>query len=147
MADTPPLTMTAFTSPTLSMIPSNNLKNCSIVHTFQTSPKSDCQHWGSAAMTPTEAPLFHFRACERAIVHKFLLVDDDDAVRDTMTVTLLHKGCWVVAAANVAEALKLITTETFDVIMTDSHMPNPCPLELLPTNKSQELVTSVQSQN
>jgi CheY-like chemotaxis protein len=80
-------------------------------------------------------------------VHKFLLVDDDDAVRDMMTVNLLHKGCWVVAAANVAEAPKLITTETFDILITDLHMPNPCPLEILPTNKSEELVTSVQSQN
>jgi two-component system response regulator AtoC len=80
-------------------------------------------------------------------VHKFLLVDDDDAVRDMMTVTLPHKGCWVVAAAYVAEALKPITTETFDVLITDLHMPNPCPLEILPTNKSEELVTSVQSQN
>jgi CheY-like chemotaxis protein len=33
-------------------------------------------------MTPTERP----------IRHKVLLVDDDDAVRDMMTVTLEHKG-------------------------------------------------------
>jgi ActR/RegA family two-component response regulator len=62
---------------------------------------------------------------ERRIVHKVLLVDDDDAVRDMMTVTLEHKGFAVVAAANVTEALKLITTESFDVLITDLHMPNP----------------------
>ena len=66
-------------------------------------------------MTPTE----------RRIAHKVLLVDDDDAVRDMMTVTLEHKGFAVVAAANVTEALKLITTESFDVLITDLHMPNP----------------------
>ena len=55
----------------------------------------------------------------------FLLVDDDDAVRNMMTATLLHKGFGVVAAANVTEALKLIATETFDVLITDLHMPNP----------------------
>ncbi len=66
-------------------------------------------------MTPTERP----------ISHKVLLVDDDDAVRDMMTVTLEHKGFAVVAAANVTEALKLITTESFDVLITDLHMPNP----------------------
>jgi DNA-binding response OmpR family regulator len=61
---------------------------------------------------------------ERRIAHKVLLVDDDDAVRDMMTVTLEHKGFAVVAAANVTEALKLITTESFDVLITDLHMPN-----------------------
>ncbi|HZW94105.1 MAG TPA: response regulator [Candidatus Eremiobacteraceae bacterium] len=66
-------------------------------------------------MTPTE-PRF---------VHKVLLVDDDDAVRDMMTVTLEHKGFKVVSAANVTEALRHITTESFDVLLTDLHMPNP----------------------
>ena len=62
---------------------------------------------------------------EHSISHKVLLVDDDDAVRDMMTATLEHKGFEVVAASNVTEALKLITTETFDVLITDLHMPNP----------------------
>jgi CheY-like chemotaxis protein len=66
-------------------------------------------------MTPTERP----------ISHKVLLVDDDDAVRDMMTATLKHKGFDVAAATNVTEALKLITTESFDVLITDLHMPNP----------------------
>lgn len=62
---------------------------------------------------------------EHAISHKVLLVDDDDAVRDMMTVTLEHKGFEVVAAANVTEALRFIATETFDALITDLHMPNP----------------------
>ena len=66
-------------------------------------------------MTPTEHP----------VSHKVLLVDDDEAVREMMTLTLEHKGFDVVAAANVTEALKLITTESFDVLITDLHMPNP----------------------
>src|ERR1700732_2263565 len=60
-----------------------------------------------------------------SISHKVLLVDDDDAVREMMTATLEHKGFNVVAASNVTEALKLITTESFDVLITDLHMPNP----------------------
>src|SRR6202023_3527512 len=66
-------------------------------------------------MTPTEP----------RISHKVLLVDDDEAIREMMTATLEHKGFDVVAANNVTEALKLITTETFDVLITDLHMPNP----------------------
>jgi DNA-binding response OmpR family regulator len=59
------------------------------------------------------------------ISHKVLLVDDDDAVRNMMTVTLEHKGFNVVAAANVPDALKHIATDSFDVLITDLHMPNP----------------------
>jgi DNA-binding response OmpR family regulator len=62
---------------------------------------------------------------ERPISHKILLVDDDEAVREMMTATLEHKGFYVVAASNVTEALKLITKESFDVLITDLHMPNP----------------------
>jgi ActR/RegA family two-component response regulator len=66
-------------------------------------------------MTPTEP----------RVVHKVLLVDDDDAIRTMMSLTLEHKGFEVVSAANVTEALKLITTKSFDVLITDLHMPNP----------------------
>src|SRR5450755_293583 len=57
--------------------------------------------------------------------HRVLLVDDDDAVRGMMTMTLKHKGFDVTAASNVTEALRFITTESFDVLITDLHMPNP----------------------
>jgi DNA-binding response OmpR family regulator len=62
---------------------------------------------------------------ETPAVHKVLLVDDDDAVRTMMCVTLQHKGFEVVAAASVTEALKHISTDRFDVLITDLHMPNP----------------------
>src|SRR6202789_375514 len=42
-----------------------------------------------------------------------------------MSQTLEHKGLGVFPAANVIEALKLITTESFDALITDLHMPNP----------------------
>ena len=57
--------------------------------------------------------------------HRVLLVDDDEAVRGMMSATLEGKGFAVVSATSVIEALKLITTETFDVLITDLHMPNP----------------------
>src|SRR6202023_1952385 len=59
------------------------------------------------------------------VTHKVLLVDDDDAVRAMMNVTLERKGFEVVAVASVTEALRHITTESFDVLITDLHMPNP----------------------
>jgi DNA-binding response OmpR family regulator len=43
----------------------------------------------------------------KPVLHRVLLVDDDNAVRDMMTETLARKGFEVVAAANVNEALNL----------------------------------------
>src|ERR1700686_1066327 len=66
-------------------------------------------------MTPTGQP----------VAHRVLLVDDDAAVLAMMTATLTHKGFDVVAVARVTDALRHITTESFDVLITDLHMPNP----------------------
>ena len=66
-------------------------------------------------MTPTE----------QTVAHRVLLVDDDDAVLAMMTATLTRKGFEVVAVSSVTEALRHITTESFDVLITDLHMPNP----------------------
>jgi CheY-like chemotaxis protein len=57
--------------------------------------------------------------------HRVLLVDDDEAVRAMMSATLERKGFEAIPACDVTEALKLITTESFDVLITDLHMPNP----------------------
>jgi DNA-binding response OmpR family regulator len=56
---------------------------------------------------------------------KVLLVDDAEMVRAMMSATLKSKGFDVVLAATVTEALKLMTTESFDVLITDLHMPDP----------------------
>jgi DNA-binding response OmpR family regulator len=60
-----------------------------------------------------------------SVSHRVLLVDDDEAVRTMMTATLERKGFDVIPATGVVEALKLIITESFDVLITDLHMPNP----------------------
>jgi DNA-binding response OmpR family regulator len=62
---------------------------------------------------------------EQLVAHRVLLVDDDDAVRAMMNATLERKGFDVVAVASVTEALRHITTESFEVLITDLHMPNP----------------------
>jgi DNA-binding NtrC family response regulator len=61
----------------------------------------------------------------QAAAHRILLVDDDDAVRDMMHEALTSKGFEVVAAECVPEALNYIATESFDVLITDLHMPEP----------------------
>jgi DNA-binding NtrC family response regulator len=59
------------------------------------------------------------------ITHRVLLVDNDEAVRAMMTRALELKGFEVVAAATLTEALRHIVTESFDVLITDLHVPNP----------------------
>jgi DNA-binding response OmpR family regulator len=66
-------------------------------------------------MTPTEP----------GAVHRVLLVDDDGAVRAMMSQGLERKGFEVVTAASVNEALRRIIAESFDVLITDLHMPDP----------------------
>ena len=60
-----------------------------------------------------------------SVSHRVLLVDDDEDVRETMKEMLDAKGFDVISASNVKEALKFITTESFDVLITDLHMPDP----------------------
>jgi DNA-binding response OmpR family regulator len=57
-------------------------------------------------------------------VPRILLVDDDDAVLEMMRLLLESKGFEVVAVGGVTEALQRIATETFQVLITDLHMPN-----------------------
>ena len=52
-----------------------------------------------------------------------LLVDDDDLIRETLTLVLKQAGFQVLAAASVNEALRLIGSQTFDVLLSDLHMP------------------------
>jgi CheY-like chemotaxis protein len=52
-----------------------------------------------------------------------LLVDDDDALRQTLAAVLEEHGYEVTTAGSVPEALKLITAGSHDVLLSDLHMP------------------------
>ena len=54
---------------------------------------------------------------------KILLVDDNEELRQAMGTMLGGSEFQVTMAANVAEALHLIDTKPFDVLLTDLHMP------------------------
>jgi CheY-like chemotaxis protein len=55
---------------------------------------------------------------------RLLLVGDNDDVRAVFQEGLEGYGFEVVAAASVNEALRLISTEKFDVLLSDLHMPD-----------------------
>jgi len=56
---------------------------------------------------------------------RLLLVDDNQTLLLTLRLVLEHNGFEVVSAANVNEALKFIGSQTFDVLLSDLHMPQP----------------------
>jgi CheY-like chemotaxis protein len=54
---------------------------------------------------------------------KILLVDDDESIRAVMSSLLGKQGFDVKVAASVTEALAIISSGTFDVLLSDLHMP------------------------
>src|ERR1700677_1899027 len=54
---------------------------------------------------------------------KILLVDDDETLNIIMRKLLEREGFDITVAGNVAEALKRISSERYDVLLSDLHMP------------------------
>lgn len=56
---------------------------------------------------------------------RLLCVDDEEIIRTTMSAILSSHGFRVTTAASVPEALQKITTEPFDVLLSDLNVGNP----------------------
>jgi DNA-binding response OmpR family regulator len=56
---------------------------------------------------------------------RLLLVDDTELILSALSIILRLNGFEVTVAANVNDALKLIGEESFDVLLSDLHMPQP----------------------
>jgi CheY-like chemotaxis protein len=54
---------------------------------------------------------------------KILIVDDEEVLRTMMAELLQAEGFDITTAGSVSEALKLISSETYDVLLSDLHMP------------------------
>jgi CheY-like chemotaxis protein len=54
---------------------------------------------------------------------KILLVDDNESIRESLKQVLEFNEFLVTTAADVSEAIHLIDTEPFDVLLSDLHMP------------------------
>jgi DNA-binding response OmpR family regulator len=54
---------------------------------------------------------------------KILLVDDHESIRESLKQVLEFNEFLVTTAADVSEAIHLIDTEPFDVLLSDLHMP------------------------
>jgi DNA-binding response OmpR family regulator len=54
---------------------------------------------------------------------RILLVDDNESIRESLKEVLEFNQFLVTTAADVSEAIHLIDTEAFDVLLSDLHMP------------------------
>ena len=54
---------------------------------------------------------------------KILIVDDEKAIRDILSDTLIHWGYQVTVAGSGIEALDLFLKRSFDLVLTDLSMP------------------------
>jgi two-component system, chemotaxis family, chemotaxis protein CheY len=61
----------------------------------------------------------------------FLVIDDDESMRELVGATLQRVGHTVTFAVSAKEALKLLETERPDIIVTDILMPNLDGIELV----------------
>jgi len=62
---------------------------------------------------------------------KILVVDDDNAMRELMRLSLSKEGFEVRAAASSNDALSAVSEDTFDVIVTDIYLGDGTGLDLL----------------
>ncbi|MFA6289205.1 MAG: response regulator [Opitutaceae bacterium] len=62
---------------------------------------------------------------------RILLIDDDDAFRTMLRLTLVHFGHTVIEARNGAEGLALFPDANADLVITDIVMPETEGLEVL----------------
>ena len=54
---------------------------------------------------------------------KILLVDDDEWIRDSLTVYFDTEGCHILAVETAEEGLELLKQEDWDIILTDYKLP------------------------
>ncbi|MBW6512982.1 MAG: response regulator [Desulfuromonadaceae bacterium] len=71
------------------------------------------------------------------MAHRILVVDDDQELRETISEILVDAGFFVANASSGEEALKILSGETFDLVLLDMIMPGIGGQEILPLLKRQ----------
>jgi DNA-binding NtrC family response regulator len=54
---------------------------------------------------------------------KTLLIDDDELIRDSMSMVFLNKGCFLMAVGSAEEGLCAVQENEFDIIISDFSLP------------------------
>ncbi len=78
-----------------------------------------------------------------AAKNKILVVDDEDALRTVLSAELAGEGYQVTTAADGQEAINVLTSSAFDLILLDIKMPNVDGFEVLKFVKEKHPKTKV----
>jgi DNA-binding NtrC family response regulator len=62
---------------------------------------------------------------------KTLLVDDDELIRDSLSIAFKNKGCLLQTAETAEEGLQALNKEAFDIIISDFKLPGIDGIEFL----------------
>ncbi|QYC82225.1 response regulator, partial [Chlamydia suis] len=68
-------------------------------------------------------------------IEKILIIDDDPHILDLLSELLGTKGFVVSSATGVQRAYKQISTQTFDLIISDMNMPDGSGLDIIKYSK------------
>jgi DNA-binding NtrC family response regulator len=75
--------------------------------------------------------------------NRILVVDDEDALRTVLSSELEGEGYQVASASDGEEAIKILGTQSFDLILLDIKMPNVDGFEVLKFVKQNQPKTKV----
>ena len=67
-----------------------------------------------------------------------LLVDDDEFIRDSLSIVFKNHGCAIQTAETAEEGLKVMDQQRFDVIISDLRLPGIGGLEFLKLAKASQ---------
>ncbi len=62
---------------------------------------------------------------------KILLIDDDELIRDSLSIAFKSKGCWMWAVESAEEGLNALQQDKFDIVISDLRLPGMNGLEAL----------------
>jgi DNA-binding NtrC family response regulator len=67
---------------------------------------------------------------------KTLLVDDDELIRDSLSIAFTNKECFMQTAETAEEGLQTLKNERFDIVISDLRLPGQGGLEFLSSVRS-----------
>ena len=100
-------------------------------------------HYGLAEVKDRILEHLAVRILKLSRKHRILVVDDEEMTRKNLDHVLTREGCEVMTAAGGAEALNLLETHSFEVIITDLKMENVDGMGVLASAKKKDPAVEV----
>lgn len=72
---------------------------------------------------------------------RILLVDDDEFIRDSLSLAFMKNGCFLITAKTAEDGLRILKKQGFDVIVSDLKLPGMDGLDFFERVKKSRLET------